>query len=81
MTAADIKHEIVQKIAELGEVEPDEVREECVLRDLNIDSLLAIELVVFIEKTVKRRIPEERIGEIQTCGDVFREVELLVNPT
>jgi hypothetical protein len=37
--------------------------------------------VVFIEKVVKRRFPEERIGEIETCADVLREVDLLVSPS
>ena len=78
MTLATVKDEIIKKIAELGEVDPTEVAEEKGLRELGIDSLMSIELVCYIEKMVKRQIPEERMGEIQTCADVFREVELLL---
>jgi len=80
MTLASLKDAIVGKIAELGEIEPGEVSEDRVLRDLGIDSLLAIELVVFIEKTLQRTFPEEKMGTIATCADVFRAVELLVEP-
>ncbi len=75
---ADLKDVIVEKIAELGEIEPEEVSDDSSLRDLGIDSLMAIELVVFIEKKLQRSFPEEKMGTIQTCADVFREVELLV---
>ncbi len=78
MTLSDFKPKIIAKIAELGEIEPREVEDGSLLRDLGIDSLMAIELVVFIEKSIQRTFPEERMGEIQTCADVFREVELLV---
>jgi acyl carrier protein len=81
MTSARLRDEIVRKIAELGEIEPQEIEEGRALRDLGIDSLMAIELVVFIEKIIKRQFPEERMGAIQTCADVFREVDLLVNPS
>ena len=80
MTLVHMKNVIVEKIAELGEIEPDEVSEDSALRDLGIDSLMAIELVVFIEKILKRSFPEEKMGSIQTCADVFREVEFLVEP-
>ena len=74
---ANLKDAIVEKIAELGEIEPEEVAEDSTLRDLGIDSLMAIELVVFIEKKLQRSFPEEKMGTIQTCADVFREVDLL----
>jgi acyl carrier protein len=80
MTLANMQDAIIEKIAELGEIEPGEVSEDCALRDLGIDSLMAIELIVFIEKILKRSFPEEKMGTIQTCADVFREVELLVEP-
>jgi acyl carrier protein len=73
-----LKKDIVQKIAELGEVDGAEVRGERPLKELGIDSLMAIELVVFIEKLIKKPFPEERMGAILTCADVFREVENLL---
>jgi acyl carrier protein len=78
MSLTSVRDAIVRKIAELGEIEPQEVSEEQALRDLGIDSLMAIELVVFIEKILQRSFPEEKMGSIRTCADVLREVETLV---
>ncbi len=74
------KSTIVKKIAELGEVDSSEVRAERPLKEIGIDSLMAIELVVFIEKLIRRPFPEERMGSIKTCGDIFREVEIILGP-
>lgn len=74
------KSEIIRKVAELGELEPTEVSEDRPLKDLGIDSLMTIELVVFIERRIHRQIPEEKMGAIRTCADIFREVELLLAP-
>ena len=35
------------------------------------------ELVVFIERMIHRQFPEEKVGTIRTCGDIFRELDLL----
>ena len=75
-----LKSEILHKVAELGELEVQEVAEDRPLKELGIDSLMTIELVVFIERMIHRQFPEEKIGTIRTCGDIFREVELLLNP-
>lgn len=72
-----IRTNIVEKIAELGEVDGSEVRADRTLKELGIDSLMAIELVVFIEKLIKKPFPEDRMGAVRTCGDIFREVENL----
>ncbi len=76
MTA--FKTEIIRKVAELGEMTAEAVVEDRPLKELGIDSLMTIELVVFIEKMLQRQIPEERVGKIRTCGDIFREVETLL---
>ena len=73
-----MKRDILEKIAELGEVDGSEVRAERPLKELGIDSLMAIELVVFIEKLIHKPFPEERMGAIRTPADVFREVESLL---
>lgn len=77
---APVKSEIIRKVAELGELSLDEVQEDRPLRDLGIDSLMTIELVVFIERLIQRQFPEERMGKISTCRDIFREVETLLMP-
>jgi acyl carrier protein len=72
------KSEIIRKVAELGERQVIDVTEDRLLKDLGIDSLKTIELVVFIERMIHRQFPEERMGTIRTCGDIFREVESLM---
>lgn len=76
MTA--FRTEIIQKVAELGELKIDDVIVDQPLKDLGIDSLMTIELVVFIEKMLQRQIPEDRVGKIRTCDDIFREVESIL---
>ncbi len=72
------KSEIIRKVAELGELEVHDVSEDRPLKDLGIDSLMTIELVVFIERMIHRQFPEEKMGTIRTCSDIFREVESLM---
>ncbi|MBI4605613.1 MAG: acyl carrier protein [Planctomycetes bacterium] len=75
-----LRSEIIRKVAELGELEEKDVAEDQPLKDLGIDSLMTIELVVFIERMIQRQFPEERMGAIRTCRDIFREVETLIQP-
>lgn len=72
-----LRDEIAGKIAELAEIEPKEVEDDKPLRDLGVDSLMAIEIVVFVEKKIRREFPEDRIPKIQTLRDILREVESL----
>jgi len=72
------RSEILHKVAELGELDVTAVGEDKPLKDLGIDSLMRIELVVFIERIIQRQFPEERMGSIRTCQDIFREVDLLL---
>jgi acyl carrier protein len=73
-----IRSEIIRKVAELGELEEKEVVEDRPLKELGIDSLMTIELVVFIERIIQRQFPEEKLGSIRTCRDLFRELEVLL---
>ena len=73
-----IKSDIIRKVAELGELEEKEVCEDRPLKELGIDSLMTIELVVFIERMIQRQFPEERLGSIRTCRDIFRELDVLL---
>jgi acyl carrier protein len=72
------RNEILRKVAELGELEVTAVGADQPLKDLGIDSLMRIELVVFIERMIQRQFPEERMGSIRTCEDIFREVDVLL---
>ena len=75
-----LRSEILRKVAELGELEPAQVAEDKPLKELGIDSLMTIELVVFIERMLERQFPEERMGSIRTCNDIFREIESMLRP-
>ena len=75
-----LRSEILRKVAELGELEPAQVAEDKPLKELGIDSLMTLELVVFIERMLERQFPEERMGAIRTCNDIFREIESMLRP-
>ena len=74
----ELKAALRDRIADLAEIEPDEVLEEAPLQELGIDSLMAIELVVFVEKRTRCEFPEDCVGKIRTLGDILRELEPLL---
>ena len=74
----ELRKHIVGKIGELTDVRPEGIRDDDLLRDLGVDSLMHVELLVFIEKTTKMRVPEESFWE--TVGDVISETMALISP-
>ena len=57
---------IVAEVTELDEKEIWEKRDANFFKDLEIDSLLALEILALIEKKFKVQIPEEKLVDI-TC--------------
>jgi len=67
---AQTRDEVRQIIADIVEVSPEEVGDDTSLADvLNVDSLMALEIVATIEKKYRVKIPEERIQQVKTLND------------
>lgn len=69
MENTELKNELRTMISELIEVE-DFADDEHFVRDLGVDSMMALEMVSRIEKRYRIRIPEEALRQIATFNDV-----------
>ena len=67
----EVHAEVRARIAELTELEMDEVRDDASLMDdLEVDSLMAIELMVALDKEYRIDIPEDEFEKVVTVKDV-----------
>ena len=69
MENTEMRKELRTMIAELIEVD-EFADDEHFVRDLGVDSMMALEMVSRIEKRYRVRIPEEALREIATFNDV-----------
>lgn len=75
-TADQIRTRIKELVASLTEREPDEVLDTARLKeDLGVDSLLAIELMLVIDKKFGIDIPEEEFDQLLTVDDAVPVVQ------
>lgn len=67
--------EIRQALAEILQVQPDKLPNHAVLaKDLNIDSLDLVELVIDVENRFGIRIVDEDIDKLITVGDLINRI-------
>jgi acyl carrier protein len=63
----DIDSEVKNLVAEIIEKDPGEIGPETrFFEDLGVDSMMALEILVAIEKKYKIKIPEEKLPELTT---------------
>ncbi len=80
LNAEDIEKEVTSIVAEVTEVDRDEIwnkRDANFFKELEIDSLLALEILALIEKKFKIQIPEEKLVDITSLTatmDMTKEV-------
>jgi len=68
----EVKEEIVRIVAEVLDIEPDEISEEMELdSDLKIDSLALYEIVVEIEEFYSLRISNDEADDLSTVGEAI----------
>ena len=73
--AEDIEEQIDRIMIEEFEAEPEKLhREASLIKDLDLDSLDGVDLVVALEKTFHCRIPEGEAKTIRTLGDIYDKV-------
>ena len=69
-------------LIELFEVEPSKITLEAQLnKDLEIDSIDAIDLVLKLKDFTGRKIKPEEFKHVRTVGDVVRTVQAIVTAT
>src|SRR5438132_13809890 len=76
-TMADqIRADIKRLIAEVTEREPDEISDTALFADeLGVDSLMAMEVMVAVDKKYKINIPEDEFAKIRNVNDTVEVVQ------
>jgi acyl carrier protein len=69
-----LKAEVIAIVADIAELELDEIQPDSKLEDLGVDSLGGLRVVAAVEKRFGLVIPEEEIGKIRTMPDIFELV-------
>jgi acyl carrier protein len=73
--ADEIRAEVIKLVAEITERSPEEISDTALfIEDLGIDSLMAIEMLVAMDKKYKIHIPEEEFGKIKNVNDAVAMV-------
>ena len=73
-TQDELQREVVAIVAEIAELEPDQVSLEASLEELDIDSLDGLRIVAAVDKKYGIVIDESEIGKIRTMPDVIELV-------
>lgn len=75
MNAADARVKIKEVIANVTNIEPDEIADDAsFVDDLGLDSLSLLEIGVDVDYAFKLGLPEERMQELRTVEDTVRLV-------
>ncbi len=75
--ADEVRTEVIKLVAEITERNPEEISDTALfIEDLGIDSLMAIEMLVAMDKKYKIQIPEEDFKNIKNVNDAVTTVLL-----
>lgn len=75
----EIKKEVKKLVAETTKVAEKDLKEDAsFVDDLGIDSMMALEVIVALEKRYRLIIPEEKIQTVRTLRDVYNLLEELI---
>jgi acyl carrier protein len=76
MTRDEIFARVRDILVKSFEIDPGTVRRETLLfQDLGLDSIDAIDMVVYLQDWTGRRVPEESLRKVRTVDDVVSLVE------
>ena len=75
ITEEHIRQEVKRLIAEVTEREPEEITDTALFADeLGVDSLMAMEVMVAVDKKYKINIPEDEFASIRNVDDTVAVV-------
>ncbi|MCI2768007.1 MAG: acyl carrier protein [Citrobacter sp.] len=74
----ELKQELKELVSEIIEID-DFKEDDNFVEDLGVDSMMALEIVVRIEKKYQISIPEEELPNIQSLNQVYEIVSNLIN--
>ena len=75
-TPEEIRAEVKKLIAEVTEREPEEITDTAMFADeLGVDSLMAMEVMVAVDKKYKINIPEDEFAKIKNVNDTVEVVQ------
>lgn len=69
MTRTDIHAQLSTILTDQFGVPADEITEDATFEALGLDSLDLVEVTLVIDEELGIRIPDEKLGDIQTTGD------------
>jgi len=73
-TAAEIKELIVTELAQLADIEPEQMTPEATLADLDVDSLDLVELAQIIEERYEVTLERDDFKDVSTLGDAIEVI-------
>jgi acyl carrier protein len=75
ITSEQVRTEIKRLVAEVTESEPEKIGDQDnYLLDLDLDSLMALEVMVTLSKKYRIEIPEEEFSRLQNVDDTVKLV-------
>ncbi|MFC1698717.1 acyl carrier protein [Candidatus Omnitrophota bacterium] len=75
----EMEQEVRKILAQVAETSEEEISDDADLaNDLGVDSMMALEIVVMLEKKYKIKIPEQRIPTIRSFRNVLELLEELL---
>ncbi len=75
VTAEHVRAEVKKMIAEVTEREPEEITDTALFaEELGVDSLMAMEVMVAVDKKYKINIPEDEFATIKNVNDTVAVV-------
>lgn len=70
------KEKLIEMIAEILEVEPEEIKDDTdLVEELDADSMMALEILASVEKEFQIKIPEEELQNFTTINNIISIIE------
>jgi len=80
MVEAEMKDELREIIAEITETESEEIQDDAqFVKDLGMDSMMALEILASLEKKYKIVIPEEDLPKFTDLNNTVEVISRIIN--